>query len=234
MPLRDSSVTRLPNGIGNVSDVDIFNALHEPDEGQYIRSFDDFSQVVFAAANYTTGGVGTPTRAAQAGVGGLVRLSGSAASGDNSWLQSNLAYQPIVGKKLYFSARLAQIDDATNGAYVAGIQVAVAANNFLTPANGIFFRKSAAQTGWELVSRAASVETTTGTILTAAAATAYRLQFFFDGVDSIWAAINGAVLARITPAALPAAPMGAVFGEQNGTAVARNMDVDQYQVYQER
>lgn len=240
MPLVNTTTTRFANGITNVSDRDIFNQLPQTDDSALITDAEEF--VRFLATDWSVGGVGTPTRAAQAGLGGQIRLTGSAASGDNSWLQrNNPNFQVIVpvpgtspGKRIWFEARLAQIDDATNAVCAVGLQIAVAANNFLTPVNGVFFRKAAAQTGWELVSRAAGVETTTGNIFTAVAATPIRLQFFFDGIDTIWAAINSTILAKITPAALPSVLIGPTFGVQNGTAVARLMDVEQFYIYQDR
>lgn len=235
MPLIDNLTTRFPNGVNNVSAQDIFNAIHEPDVSQYIRDFDDY--VNYLVTDWLTGGVGAGTTAVQAGLGGLLRLTTTAAGGDNRYIQRNNSnFQITVGKKMYFQCRLAQTDDATNGVFAIGLQIAVAANNFLTPVNGIFFRKPAAATAIEFVSRAASVETTSGlTVFPAiAAATPYRFQFYFDGVDSLWGAINGTVYAKITPAALPSVLMGPTFGLQAGTAVARNMDVDQELVLQER
>lgn len=230
--LIDNQVTRLQNGITNLNVGHIFNSMKIPDPSIYHAIFEDFD--AFVSASWSVGGVGTPSRALQAGLGGLLRLSGLGASGDNSWIQTtNPTYQITVGKKIFFRSRVT-LDDATNAVAVAGLQIAVAANNFLTPVNGIFWRKSAAQTGWELVSRAASVETTTGNIFTAVAATQVSLEFFFDGVDTLWAGVNGNPLAKITPAALPSVLLGLTEGLQNGTAAIRTNDVDQILVLQER
>jgi len=237
MSFRDNSVTRFLGGQTNVSPNDIFNSLREEDPSIYIRLQEEFT--AFTAADWSTGGVGTPTRAAQAGFGGLIRLGGSAASGDNSWLQTlNPNYQvqaPTTIRKMFFST-IVTPDDATNIAFVAGFQIPVAANNFLTPVNGIYFRKSAAAATLELVSRAASVETTSGAIpgVVLANATAVKLQIFYDGITDIWGAVNGAVVARITPAALPTVLMAPTLGEQNGTAVTRTLDVDNIFAFQER
>lgn len=234
MSLVNNLITRLTPGVTNVPVGDIFNSLKEPDGSLYIRDFDEFVNYLVTDWNAVSG-VGTPTRAVTAGLGGLLRISGSAASGDNSYLQrNNPNFQITAGKPLFFEARIAQVDDATNGAYVAGLQIAVAANNFLTPVNGIFFRKQAATTNLEIVSRAASVETTT-VLTTIAAATAYRLQFFWDGIGTdVWAAVNGTVLGKVSPAALPSVLMGPTVGEQNGTAAARLLDLDQIFAVQER
>lgn len=232
MSFTDLNVTRLERGITNVAVGDIFNSLLEPDPSKYIRAFEDF--ITFTSGDYSTGGVGTPTRAAQAGRGGLIRLGTSAASGDNSWIQpANPHFQIVAGKKIFARFRLT-VDSASLGTHAAGLQIAVASNNFLTPVNGIFFRKAAGGSTLEFVSRAASVETTSGAIATLTDATQYDCAFFYDGGADLWASVNGTALARITPAALPSVLMGPTIGIQAGSAVARTLDVDQYLVLQER
>lgn len=232
MPLIDPNVTRLPRGLTNVESNDIFNSLRMFDPTLYQSYFDDFH--LFVSSSFSTGGVGTPTRAAQAGAGGLVRLGNSAADNDNSWLQqASPTFLLTAGKKTFFGARVTP-SDATQSDLAVGLQIAVASNNFLTPVNGLFFRKSDDAATIELVNRAASVETTSGAIATLTDATAVELQFFYDGVDSVWGAVNGTVLARITPAAVPAVLMGFTFGVQNGAAAAKTMDIDQVFVAQER
>lgn len=231
--LIDPTVTRLKNGITNLDVGDIFASLVEPDPSKFIRDFDDL--VNYLVTDWSTGGVGAGTTAVQAGLGGLLRLTNAAADNDNRYIQrNNPNFQIVAGKRLFFQARIAQISDATQSDVAVGLQIAVAANDFLTPANGIFFRKDDGAATVALVNRAATVETSTGAIATLAAATAYRFQFFYDGGSDLWAAINGVTLARLTPAALPSVLMGPTFGIQNGEAVAKNMDIDQILVLQER
>lgn len=231
--LIDPTVTRLKNGITNLDVGDIFASLVEPDPSKFIRDFDDL--VNYLVTDWSTGGVGAGTTAVQAGLGGLLRLTNAAADNDNRYIQrNNPNFQIVAGKRLFFQARIAQISDATQSDVAVGLQIAVAANDFLTPANGIFFRKDDGAATVALVNRAATVETSTGAIATLAAATAYRFQFFYDGGSDLWAAINGVTLARLTPAALPSVLMGPVIGLQNGEAVAKNMDIDQILILQER
>jgi hypothetical protein len=233
MPLIGLRETRLPNGITNVDAADIFNSLREPDLTKYIRDFDDF--VNYLVTDWSTGGVGAGTTAVQAGLGGLIRLTTTAADNDNRWIQrNNPNFQLVSGKRLFFQARIPQVSEATQIDVAIGLQIAVAANNFLTPVNGLFFRKDDGDTILHLVNRAASVETVIDLLTNFATATEYRLQFFFDGVDTVWAAVNGTVLGKMTPAALPSVLMGPTYGIQDGDANARNMDIDQTLVLQER
>lgn len=232
MPLIDNRVTRMNGGITNVLENDIFNSLREPDPTIYNRLFEDFH--IYTAAQWSVGGQGTPARAQQAGLGGLLRLTTTAVSGDNSWLQTiNPTFQIVAGKKLFVRARLAP-DSAANATSSFGLQPAVAGNNFLTPINGIYFRKAAGASTWEFLNRATNVETSTGAIATGADGVQINLGFFYDGASDLWASVNNAVVARITPAALPSVLMGITFGTQAGTAQARNMDIDQFFVAQER
>jgi hypothetical protein len=232
--LIDNLVTRYPGGVGNVPVSDIFASLMEPDMSDFIRDFTEFDH--YLVTDWATGGVGAGTTAVQAGLGGLLRLTNAAADNDNRYIQrNNPNFQIVAGKKLFFQARIAQISDATQSDFSIGLQIAVAANDFLTPANGIFFRKDDGAATIAFVSRAATVETTSGALgVTIAAATSYRFQFYYDGGVDLWAGINGTVLARITPVALPSVLMGPTIGVQNGEAVAKNMDIDQILVLQER
>lgn len=225
--------TRFAGGVNDRDVADIFNQLREPDGSQYIRDFDDF--VNYLVTDWSTGGVGAGTTAVQAGLGGLLRLTNTAADNDNRWIQrNNPNFQLTAGKKLFFSCRMAQFSEATQIDVAVGLQIAVAANNFLTPVNGLFFRKDDGDTIIHLVNRAAGVETVVDLATNFAAATAYRLQFFYDGGTDIWAAVNGVTLGRMTPAALPNVLMGPTIGIQDGDAVARNADIDQIFVLQER
>jgi hypothetical protein len=231
--LIDNLVTRLPNGITNASVGDIFASLVEPDVSKFIRDFTEFDH--YLVTDWSTGGVGAGTTAVQAGRGGLLRLTNAAADNDNRWIQrNNPNFQIVSGKRIFFQARLAQISDVTQSDVSVGLQIAVASNDFLTPVNGIFFRKDDGAATVAFVSRAASTETTSGAIATLAAATEYRFQFFYDGGSDLWAGINGTVLTRITPATLPSVLMGPTLGIQNGEAAAKNMDIDQILVLQER
>jgi hypothetical protein len=232
MSFQDIGVTRWSGGVTNVSDTNIFNSLKEPDPTLYHSLNQDFD--TFTVAQFSVGGVGTPTRAQVAGLGGVVALGTSAADNDNSWLQTiNPTFQIVAGKKIFFRARF-NVSDATQSDIALGLEIAVAANNFLTPVNGIFLRKDDDSTSIALVSRAASVETISSTMGTIVTATNHVVSFFYDGVSTLFAQLDSNGPVSISPVALPSVLMGLTAALQNGDAVVRALNVDQLIVIQER
>jgi hypothetical protein len=227
-----NNITRLPIGLNNLPDNNVFANIRLPDASVVHSFLEDFD--LFLATMWTVGGVGVPTRALVAGDGGILAIANSAADNDNSWIQGSIGYTMVAGKRVFFRARAA-VDDATQAEFVLGLQIAVAANNFLTPVNGIFFRKDDESTSMTFVSRAASVETTSGAIGTIVAAQQFEVAFAYDGGSNVLAvafqantALGAApIVATITPAALPSVAMGVVAGVQNGSAVIRTLSLDQ-------
>lgn len=229
----DNQVTRWPGGQTNVLDNDVFANLKVNDRSRNHEFFEDFDR--YTAAQWVVGGVGTPVAPALvAGDGGILSVANSAASGDNNWAQqAATAWTLTAGKKLFFRAR-AQVDSALNSAMAFGLQVAVAANNFLTPADGLFIRKPAADTNVYLVHRVGGVETLSVALGVIADATQFEVSFAYDGQGNIIASLNGQVKASITPAALTAVALKVTLGVQNGTAAARTGLVDQLWSLKER
>lgn len=234
-----NNVSRFSGGLGNVLDNNIYANFGIPDRTLVHSFLEDFD--LFLATMWTVGGVGTPTRALVAGDGGILAIANSAAGADNSWIQGSIGYTPAATRRLYFRAR-ASVDDATNAVVALGLQIAVAANNFLTPVNGIFFLKSAAQTGMVLRNRAASVTTDTASLGAVVAAQQFEVAFAIDlGTNVIAAAFQAntalgpaPIVATLTPAALPVVGLGVVAGCQNGTAVIRTLNLDQIFAAKER
>jgi hypothetical protein len=238
MPLANN-VTRFPIGLNNLPDNDILANMAQPDPTRYHSFYEDFD--LFLATMWGTGGVGTPTRALVAGNGGLLSVATSAADNDNSWIQGSIGYTAVAGKRLFFRAR-ASVDDAVQSDLALGLQIVVAANNFLTPVDGIFFRKADDAATIALVSRAASVETTSGAIGTIVTSQQFEVAFAYDGHSNIIAAAfqantaNGpaTIVGSIIPAALPSVPMGVVAAVQAGTAAIRTMQLDQLYAARDR
>lgn len=232
MPI-DNLITRFPNGLTNYFDNSGFNNLQVPDPSIYHWFLEDFDQ--YTAAQWTTGGVGTPVAPALiAGDGGRISLANSAANNDNNWLQqAQPAWTISPGRKLFFRAR-AKLNASTFGSVALGLQVAVAANNFLTPANGVFLRKSGSNAGMEIVSRVGGVETASVPVGDYSGGVVVDVFFVYDGQGNVIAGANNSPLVSITPAAFTGAALGIVMGVQNTSAASRVLDVDQIFVAKER
>lgn len=206
-----------------------FMNLGVPDPGRFNAVNEDFNY--YTAAQWTVGGVGTPVAPALvAGDGGILSMANSAADNDNNWISLGTAtvtqFSFTSTKRLFFAAR-ATVDDATQCDMVFGLQVTVAANNFLTPADGIFLRKDDDGTNWKIVSRVGSVETVSSGFGTVVNATKFDVAFAYEPHEgAIYAAFNGVTQAVIRPASFTAVGLRIVAGIQNGSAAARTMLLD--------
>lgn len=231
MPL-DNTVSRYPNGVTNRFDNDVFANLKVPDRSIYHEFIEDFDR--YTAAQWVAGGVNPVAPALAAGDGGIISMATTGASGDSNFLQQLVtAFTLVAGKKVFFRAR-ATVDDATLAQFALGLEVAVAGNNFLTPTDGVFLRKPAADTNVYLVSRVGGVETLSAALGAVVAATPFEVSFAYDGAGNIAAAFNGNVRASITPASIAAVAFRVTAGVQAGSAVARTMLLDQLFCAKER
>jgi hypothetical protein len=168
------------------------------------------------------------------GDGGLIQLTNTAVLNDNNWLQQLVpAWTITPGKKLFFRARAA-LNATAFGSVALGLQVTVAANNFLTPTDGVFLRKSASNSGMELVNRVGGVETITATIGNYSGGQV-DVAFYYDGKGTFKAGIgSGSPSVSLTPAAITALPLGITIGVQNTSAAVRILTVDQIFCAKER
>lgn len=225
--------TRYPRGVTNHSVTSLFNKLPTPDPSRLHFFLEDFDQ--FTAAQWVTGGVGTPVAPALvAGDGGIVSIANSAADNDNNFLQQLVtAWTLVSGKQLWFRAR-GSVSDATQSDLAFGLQIAVAGNNFLTPADGLFLRKDDDGLTFKLVSRVGGVETLSASLGAIANATAFDIGFYYDGLGTIYAQLAGNAIQRITPASITAVAMRITAGLQNGDANARTLLLDQLFCAKER
>lgn len=233
-----SNITRFPGGVSNVSDGNVFNNLKFPDFSNYHLLFDDFDK--YTAAQWSVGGVNPVAPALAAGDGGILSMATTGASGDSNFVQQaansffvTQATGVVAGKAMGFRAR-GQVDNATLGLLAFGLQIPVAANNFLTPADGIFLRKPAADTNVYLVHRVGNAETLSAALGTIADATPFEVSFFYDGTTNIVAALNGTVKASITVPTLTAVGLRVTAGVQANSAAARTLLLDQLVAFKER
>lgn len=238
MPLIDNQVTRFPNGATNVAVDSIFNSLKEDFPLCYTRFVDDFLDFVPTAWTVTETQAGA-TQATAAGAGGVLLLTNSAADNDINQIQKNFgSFLPIVGKKFFLDCQF-QLSDATQSDFAIGIQLVNADGTTLaTATDGIFFLKADDAATVTLYSRQdnATGSVNSGAIATVVAATDIRLSAFFDGVDRLYYAVNGAIGGYVTVSAalLPNVVCAPIISLKNGEAVAKTATVNYLYVAQEK
>jgi hypothetical protein len=228
-------VTRFPNGVTNVNDVNLFASLKCPDPTLYHTFFDDFD--TYAAGDWTvTETQAGATQALTAGDGGLLLLTNSAADDDLNALQKNpAAFLLVAGKKAFFRARF-KVSDATQSDFVMGLQVVDSTPLDVT--DGIYFLKADGSTAVSVVCRknATTGSTSASSIATVANDTFITLGWAYDGIDKLYYEVNGNVVGSLdaSSAYLPDTTLTVSFAIQNGEAAAKTMTVDYVFVAEER
>lgn len=236
MGLNSNSVTRFPNGVTNVLENTIFNALKMPNPMLYHQYSEDFDY--YNAANWTvTETQAGATQALTDGNGGLLLLTNSAADDDVNQIQKvGESFLPTLGKKFFMEARFA-ISDVLQSDMAIGIQVA---NTDATDAvtDGIYFLK--ADGAADLIVRCRK-NTTTGatqadTGIDLVNATMVVVAVYYDGVDRLYYAVNGNVLGYLDASSsfLPDTELAPVACIKNGEAVAKTMTIDRIFCSQEQ
>lgn len=227
------SVSRLPGGITNVAESSIFSDMKQPVPTIYGTYYNDFFSYV--AADWVVTATGSTTQALAAGNSGLLLLTNSAANNDLLALQKTPAMSlmdPL--KPAFFSTRF-KVDNATNSAFVMGMQVIDTTPLDVT--DGIYFLKSAASAALSIISRkdATTGGTTVTNIGTVADDTFLTLGWYYDGVSKLTYSVNGAIVGAIDITNFfPDTNLTVSFAVQNGTAAARSMTVDWIYQSQER
>lgn len=232
--MRDISVTQFANGVGTVADNSPWQAFKAPLPTLYHTFFDDFDR--FAAAEWTIttveAGAGSATEALTDGDGGLLLITNDNADNDSDFFQKvGESFRFTAGKKLFFEARL-KTSDATQSDIVVGLQITDTTPLDVT--DGVFFIKA---------DDAATVEfrveknntASTATVATMANDTFIRLGFYYNGVDAVFAIVNGVAVSRLAVTNLPDdEDLTVSFGIQNGAAAAKTLTMDYVWVAAER
>lgn len=225
----EQKVTSFAGGVSTQKYPHPFMNLGFPDPGRFSTVWEEFNY--YTAAQWTVGGAGAPVAPALvAGDGGILSMANSAADNDSNFISLGTAtvtqFTHSSTKRLFFMAR-AQVDDATQCDMAFGLQVTVAANNFLTPADGIFLRKADDGLTFVMVSRVGGVETVSSAFGTVVAATKFEVCFTYEPHEgAFYAGFNGVLQASIRPTSVTAVGLRVVAGVQNGSAVARTMLLD--------
>jgi hypothetical protein len=229
------SNTRFPYGLTNVSEVDLFADMVQPDPTLFHTYFNDFD--TYVAGDWTvTETDAAATQALTAGDGGLLLITNTAADNDLVALQKNpAAFTFTAGKKTFFRCRF-KVSDATQSDLVFGLQVVDATPLDVT--DGIYFLKADGAATVDFICRK---NASTGSITTSAVATMVddtfiELGFYYDGRSKVVYEVNGSVLGSLdaSSAYLPDTTCTVSFALQNGEAVAKTMTVDYVYVAKER
>lgn len=233
--MRDITVTQFSGGIGTVADNSPWSALKTPLPTQYHSFFDDFDRYVAGDWTITTteAGAGSASQALTDGDGGLLLITNDAADDDRVFYQKKgESFKFAVGKKLFFEARF-KISDATQSDFVMGLQITDTTPLDVT--DGVFFIKSDGAATVTLRVEKDNTATASGTVATMANDTFVRLGFYYNGVDAVFAIVDGAAVERLAVTNLPDdEDLTISFGIQNGEAVAKTMTLDYIWAAKER
>lgn len=204
MGLNSLSVTRFPNGVNNASENTIWGGgMPFPDSSNFHIFDEDFD--FFTAADWTvTETQAGATQALTAGNGGLILLTNTAADNDINQIQKvPAAFLPVVGKR-FFMKCIFQISDVIESDFAIGIQLAnVDGTTLATATDGIFFLKAdgAATVSFYVRQDNAAGSVNSGAFATLVNATNVELSCYYDGIDRVYYAANGAVLGYVTVSA---------------------------------
>jgi hypothetical protein len=229
------SNTRFPYGLTNVSEVDLFADMVQPDPTLFHTYFNDFDTYVAGDWTVTETDSGA-TQALTAGDGGLLLITNTAADNDLVALQKNpAAFTFTAGKKTFFRCRF-KVSDATQSDLVFGLQVVDTTPLDVT--DGIYFLKADGAATVDFICRknASTGSTSASAVATMANDTFIELGFYYDGQSKVAYEVNGSVLGSLDASStyLPDTTCTVSFALQNGEAVAKTMTVDYVYVAKER
>lgn len=238
--LNDLNVTRFPGGFNNRGPSDIWGGgMPFPDPTQFYAFLEDFTQFVAADWTVTETQAGA-TQALAAGLGGRILLTNTAADNDINQIQRlPAAFLPAVGRKFFMDC-IFQLSDVVDSDFAIGIQLAnVDGTTLATATDGIFFLKADDAATVTLYSRQDNTtgSVNSGAIATLVNATDVRLSCYYDAIDRLYYAVNGAVvgaISGISAAVLPNVICAPIASLKNGAAVAKTSLIDRLFVFQER
>lgn len=237
----DNLRTRFPNGVGNEDVGDIFNALRFPSHlGSHVYEEDFYT---FVAGQWTETDVqGANTVAVVEGDGGIITLLTAGADDDEVQLQKIAAGISVENflldpDKRFFIEVLGTLSEVALSQTLIGL--AITDTTLLAGhSDGLSFRQAEGSGAVTLVAEKNNVEVS-GAVGTIVAATAFRLQAYYDGQGSdgrLYGALDGTIGSFSEPdASFPDDELLTVsFAVRAGEAAAKTLTVDRIVVIQER
>ena len=235
---------RIPAGVNNaqIGSTSSSNAIKnnhplwnypQLDPTRLFQSFEDFA--TYRTVDWTLTQIGTGTSALVAGVGGILQLTTTAASGDAVTIQHTSADHDIEassGEQFWFSTRvkpqLASVPDYYFGMFNAAATVPASATD------GVYFHCNAASANVDLVLKSASTATTIASISTMADATWGVWSFYYDGKSTLYYYKDKVLLGSTTTLTnFPAVTLAQLFHTKNGAAATNYLQVDYYMAAEE-
>lgn len=227
--------SRFSKGVNNLDANDQLKNLPILDPTQNHTYFEDFD--TFTAADWTIttveAGSGDATEALTDADGGVLLITNDDADNDSDFFNKvGESFLMEAGKQCFFKARF-KVSDATQSDVVMGLQITDTTPLDVT--DGIFFQKDDGDTNIDFYVEKDDTATSETAIGTLADDTYIELAFYYNGIDSVEAFVDGGRVASLVTDNLPDDEALTVsFGIQNGEAAAKTMSVDYIFVCKER
>jgi hypothetical protein len=230
--------TNLENGITNRNAAAIFGSMGHLDPTKFITHMDDFLAPSFVTVQingytFTTAGTSGAITAVAESLGGEILILTDDDDNDLGIIQTNTrGFTVAASKRLYFGCKF-NSDVVLLSDLVAGLME----SSSLTPPSGIFFQSLEASTDIDIVARSAAGQTAiVEGIATIVADEDVTLEFYFDGIDRAYFAVNGTPSGFLDMAGttLPDDFLGPTIGAITRAAAAVSVQVDYLFASQER
>lgn len=224
--------TRFPSGLTNVGSNQPMGQLLIPDPTSVHMFFDDFD--IYTAGDWAVTQVGVATQVLTDGDGGQLLVTNAAADDDSSCQQLvKESFTLEAGKKAWFTARI-KCSAATHVDWLAGLHVTDTTPIASAPSDGVYFRKDDEDTNIDITVMKASAVVAEVAGIAVATTDFVRLEFYFDGVDTIEYFVDKVKLGSIETTNFPTTELNVSFAVQNGEAVAKTLTVDWIGAIKER
>jgi len=208
------------------------------DWSEYFNDFFGYTAADWVI-NTTEAGSGSATEAISDAANGILLITNDDADDDADHLQwAKETFKFVAGKKLMFKMRF-KTSNATESDLVFGLHILDTSPIASAPTDGIYFRKD---DGDKLLDFVVAKNSTASTLTGIAASltelandTWVVVEFYYDGVDSIHAYINGT---RVGALPVTNAPddeeLSVSFAIMNGSAGAKTLSIDYILARQQR
>ena len=235
--ISEAQTTNFPNGVTNVTRIDLFGNLPQPDRTITVDFFDDFLHP--STGDYINmrawTGIVTPTAALSLGA---LEIEADQTENDFEQWRSISTIMLETGKKAWFACRL-KSSIVTQADLYAGLSSNVAsASTFENSTDGVWFRVDDGDANVDLVVSSGGTATTTTAVGTVTADTYSEFGFYYDGVDKIKIYLDGVLVGSSVTTNLPSVALNVGFSVYNGAATSPDagpmLDIDYVYAVKER